>query len=273
MTKKRKNRLFSNITEERLDEIINEEMGIASEVEKTSDAIYNFIKLGITEFPLNNNFKVVYSENVPYNGFSKEENTLYLKNDKSNSDTDLKNAIYHEVEHMWQIINKNGPLSNNIYQTATLGAIHETGDYQAICQAYYFSRRFEIDAFCNGIYGEERESPFYGSYEEFISQTNFKGLFKKYQELLDYFSNNKLDDNLFAKSWKLFLFRTKQDANKGPKQIIKWLESGYDYLKRKSARIYNLVISGNKKSWNELTLMEQWFYKRIKAEQRHDGDF
>lgn len=261
------NNIFST---DRAKAILQEEMGIAKQVVAYSNEIFDKIKKGEASFVLDNGVIVEYGNIEGLCGYSKDNNTLYISKDESATDFLLKSQISHEVEHMWQVMNKRGGLSTSPYQVAIDGIKRGYGSYQAICLLYYYSRKFEIDAFCNGVYASEYGADCYETFEEFVKNTELGQIFSRYQYLQNYFSDIEFEEPEFKWSWNTFCTKSNIKPKGEPKAIIlKLLLKGYDYLLKKSARIYSMLISENRNKKEKLTEEQLKGHQKLTAAARH----
>ena len=254
---------FKNISLNEVKTILNEEMGIANEVVKLSNEAYNCIKSGKNKCVLSNGVKFEYGDFDGYSGYSAIKNKIQIDKSVNLTDSVLKDSISHEIEHMWQVLNKKSGLHTQPYEVAIDGMRRGYGAYQAISMLYYYSRRFEIDAYCNGVYGSEQGKSYYGTFEDFIDFTNLDGIFKTYNMLFAFFTEDTFNSSEFAYAWKEFVKRSKLKPNlDGKKVVLKLLKNGYRYLLRKSARLYSLIVSQNSKKWEDLSDFEKMEYNR-----------
>lgn len=190
---------------EQIDNIINEELGIADEVVKLSDIIeknvYDNINKGITEKVFNVktelsdvNVDFVYKEfNTPeealnwmnetgrYDGYSYETNTIYLGlyfiGGVMNT-FDINDTIMHECSHYWECKNAGGTVHTDTYDTIYQGTKNRNPVISTICELLYYSNRNEITAFVNGTFSSAmKKNKKYVNYIEFIKENGINDLY------------------------------------------------------------------------------------------------
>ena len=193
------------LLEEQIDNIINEELGIADEVVKLSDLIekkvYGYLNNGITEKIFNVktelsdvNVDFVYKEfNAPedaltwinetgrYDGYSYETNTIYLGlyfiGGVMNT-FDVSDTIMHECSHYWECKNAGRTIHTDVYDAIYQGIRNRNPVISTICELLYYSNRNEISAFVNGTFSSAmKKNKKYENYIEFIQDNEINDLY------------------------------------------------------------------------------------------------
>lgn len=238
------------LTEEKLRTIVQEELGVALKVKEIGTEIYNRIKLeqnnGDVKVDDNSNLHFIYQDNYK-NGYSKNDNTVYISKGFNNNDRELKNTIFHEVEHYWQTKNANKNFGeDNVYQVCVNGFDDDYYYYSCFCKAYYYCKKFEIDARCNGVYGEYRWKPKYkGNFEDFLKENELGqyliilSRIKKLANTLDY------NDDKVKFSIDRFIKNTGLKIDNFRKWFQNTSNNAYEYLYRQAVRIFTNITTLN----------------------------
>lgn len=198
------------VLEEKVIQIINEELGIADEVSTLSNIIekklMSFINNGVYEqnfivdtklSKLNVSYVMKNFDNemdanmwVAYDrgndGYSYRDNTIYLSIFSINGDVDydsLIDTIQHECTHYWEMKNMGRDLYNSDYQTVVDGIRNKNPYVSLTYSVIYYSNKNEINAFVNGSLASSlKKNIQYRNYKEFIEDNSVN---EAYSELTD----------------------------------------------------------------------------------------
>ena len=258
------------ITEEQLNKILTEELGIAKEVSKASKELkkelflniekndkgaFDFIDFkvlyNVFRFKTEEEFYYWYDKNFNklVNGYSKNDNLLRLSIIVINNNfnvSSLNDIIQHELEHYYQSKMAGYSFGGSSYNNA----YHKMNDYNSyikyISRIEYFSKHFEIDAFVNGAYFASEDLNI-TSYDSFIEQTDLKNIKKSLIEAFNFFKDIKFE-GMFFNEMLVFIkkngyYKNCEDYNKLRKKICEKCKKAYNYFLRKSTRAYALIKS------------------------------
>ena len=259
----------------KLQHFLKEEMGIANEVNRISAEIENKLlqeidildddkegvfhvdelkvkwKLFILDKNINFNDWYLQNYNEYINGYSYDENTLYITILKINNSIDMmeiRDSIQHEVEHYYQTKNNKGTFSTDKYQKAIDNFDSNNLYLSYFSKLIYFSKKFEIDAYVNGAYNAIKHTKI-KSYEEFLEKTNLGKLQELLMDISEVFQNLRLNTLEFY-TLKDFIIKNKfisfSDDKKLKKRLIKLSQDSYDYFLKKTARAWVLIDRKNK---------------------------
>ena len=256
------------ITEEQLNFIINEELGIAKKVSELSEKLKNELFYQI-EKKDNNSFefediKVVYNvyrfsnqenfytwfDNNPtkyINGYSYSKKTLFLTiiniNNRFNI-ASLNDIIQHELEHYYQSKMAGHSFGKTSYNNAYL-KYHDFNDYiRYISRIEYFSKHFEIDGWVNGAYFAAKELDII-DYNSFIESTDLKEIKMSLKNAYNFFKNVKFD-GMFFDEMLLFIkknhyYKNCNDLKNLRNKICEKCKKTYRYFIKKSSRAFALL--------------------------------
>ena len=198
------------VLENKVNRIINEELGIADEVSNLTNIIEKKLMDLIKNNVYENNFtvKTKLSElSVEYvlndfeneneanmwiayersnDGYSYRNNTLYVSIVSINGNIDyneLSDTIQHECTHYWEMKNMKKDLYNSDYQTVVDGIRNKNPYVSLTYSVIYYSNKNEIKAFVNGSFSSAmRKRTQYNSYKDFIKDNSVN---EAYSELID----------------------------------------------------------------------------------------
>lgn len=256
------------ITEEQLNMVLQEELGIAREVtklcmdlkqilynkiEEAPEGEFNFLDIKVkyhvysfnSEQDFWNWFQVEPSLYI--NGYSYKDKLLILTiiNINGNYNVSMLNdTIQHELEHYYQTKNAKKSFVSSSYKNA----FNKMDDYNLyikwIYNLEYYSKKFEIDAIVNGAYAVAKDKEL-SDFNAFIEETELKDVKEKLYNIFDFFNNIKFD-GLFYNEMIGFiltndLYKNCKDVSKLRKCILNKCQNAYDYFIRKSSRAYTLI--------------------------------
>lgn len=259
------------LSEERIKQIITEELGVAQEVVSLANKIYSEIcrlleegvnkrvfnvKTGKSD--VNVDFFSHTFENVDEyytwvkngwpNGYSYKQNTIFLnfisiKN--TSSDEDLYDTIQHECEHYWESKNKGAAISTDRYQNIIDGIQNRNPIVNYFCKVFYYCNKHEIDAFVNGAYASAMEKKKkYETYKDFILDNSTRELYftlKNFRRhLLKYDYNNLLFAAAMGFLSKKKIFYIGNNLEKSLEKLEKYVTKYYNYLIRQIGKVYSL---------------------------------
>lgn len=266
------------ITEEQFNTLLNEELGIAKNVVIISDRIekivYPFLnsnKLNHSEQVLND-LKLVLSKhyfnnideyNNSYydnpenfkNGFSKDDNTIYLQFiiiDDALCIDNIENTIQHEVEHYWQCKNKKTPISTNHYQELVKLIDNNNPYISTIAEIIFLSKKFEIDAEINGAFAELKTKDKIKTISDVLDNTEVGKLYEKLKNIK--ISINSWDYNSYIVKYSFNIINlNKQVRGERKKNITKnylnkLLDNTIEYFIYKIGRMLSLHIQQKNKN-------------------------
>lgn len=257
------------LTEEQLNIIIQEELGIAREVSKGSselkNKLYSYIAEGDNEGEFNFldikikykvfNFKDIeefydwydnhYKEVI--NGYSYNDKILYLsiiKIDGTHDAASLNDTIQHELEHYYQCKMAGKSFGKPVYGKVVnkMNDFNEYIKYLSIIE--YYSNHIEIDACVNGAYFSVKDIKL-KDYNSFIENSELKYIKEKLLKAYNFFSNIPFK-GIFFDSMIIFikengLYKDCENVVKLRNKILdKWLYT-YNYFIKKSSRAYALI--------------------------------
>ena len=257
------------MTESQLRYIINEELGIANKVREISNELWTKYRKRELSGTLNCglDYEIVFDNSIngSIGSYSNEENKIVVKiNPYYSENEDIYNSIFHEIEHYWQTKNANKSFGNNAtYQMAykilaSDGSINLEKDktlqiqpdidfdIRMICKIYYFTRKFEIDAYCNGIYGEFQGKKYYKTINDFMREDCVYGIINEYKTLTTYANNFTTTNKTQNKALNFFVNNIAKLGNKPEKLIKSTTINAYNYLMYKLPRIYTKIINDSK---------------------------
>lgn len=258
------------ISEERLKEIIKEELGIAKEVieltkiiedklnlflkskkEKTIIKLKDDLKLNLKKFnftsysELNDWLKLNYKE--VKDGFSFERKTVYLTIILVNGycDTDeIHDTIQHEVHHYFQAKKSGKSFSSEKYQEVVRNINSDNEYIKYLNQILYFKSKFELEGWINGAYNSFKNKPI-TTYNNFIENTELYKIKNILKDVFLFFKNDSFN------SWYFNSFLVYINKNKLYKEtldlkelriaILNDCQYTYDMFIRKSSRAFALL--------------------------------
>lgn len=259
------------VLEDKVNKIINEELGIADEVSNLTNIIekklMNLIKNNVYE----NNFtvKTKFSElSVEYalkdfeneneanmwivygrgnDGYSYRNNTLYISIVSINGNIDyngLADTIQHECTHYWEMKSMGKDLYNSNYQDVING-IRDRNEYVSMTYSViYYSHKNELNAFVSGAYASAmRKKRQYRNYKEFIIDNGISEPYNELKDAIDRMSNIDIEHDI------LFEFAANKigcDKNYLAEFIKNTAEFGMDYLLKRVGKAYTLYLKNSK---------------------------
>lgn len=255
------------ISEEKLEKIIKEELGIAKEVIELTkiieDKIDSFLKskkrkiiiqltddlkLNLKSFNfesyenLNEWLKLNYKK--VKNGFSFNKKTIYLTiilvNRVCNVD-EISDIIQHEVHHYFQAKKSGKSFNSEKYQKVSMNINSENEYIKYLSRILYFKSKFELEGWINGAYNAFKNKPI-TTYNSFIENTD---LFKIKNTLKDaylFFKNDSFNSWYFN-SFLIFINKNKLygetlNLKELRYAILNDCEYTYDMFIRKSSRAF-----------------------------------
>ena len=256
------------ITEEKLNYIINEELGIAKKVSELSEKLKKQLFYQIEKND-NNSFefediKVVYNvyrfsnhesfytwfDNNPtkyINGYSYHKKTLFLTiiniNNRFNI-ASLNDIIQHELEHYYQSKMAGHSFGTTSYNNAYLKYYDFNAYIKHISRIEYFSKHFEIDGWVNGAFFAAKELEI-TDYNSFIELTDLKEIKSSLKNAYNFFKNIDFD-GMFFDEMLLFIkknnyYRNCGDLKKLRNKICEKCKKTYQYFIKKSSRAFALL--------------------------------
>lgn len=259
------------LTEEQIKYLIEEERGIAKKVveltnkiERTIQSInpnpfqsYQFkiddllINFMLTSFKTLNDGYKWYLENKRNDGYSFDENCLYLTliyvNNECNY-SDFRNTIQHEVEHYWQCKNVGKKINNNRYNIITKESLYSDNPIISyICKLLYYSFEFEIDAYVNGAYNEAiKSNQIYNNYKDYIYNTGLKDIYTILKNSAQNLEKYSIENLYFLSSINYLKSVGVFSKTLTPQQIIKKIEKktneSFNYLIKQIGKTFSLYI-------------------------------
>lgn len=259
--------------EEQIDNIINEELGIANEVVKLSNTIeqeiYSLINKGIRRMVFNVKTKfsdvnvdyayeefydkeslVQWVEQRGYDGYSYQTNTIYLSIYSLNGSFniyDLNDTIMHECNHYWECKKYGKNQYTDRYGTITRGISNWNPCISKICNILYFCDKHEINSFVNGTYSNAMfKRAKYDTYKEFIADNGVNEIY------LILKNSEKIVRGLKAKEDVLFFLAALWLVNCGVlnckvedvcDEVIKIAKQAYNYLLIRIGKAYALYVA------------------------------
>lgn len=257
------------ITEEQLNKIINEELGISKEVSKNSKELqkilfdsfenkkngyFSFLDINVNyktySFDMEKDFYEWYENNFDklINGYSFSDKMLYLTfieiNGMIYNLSFIIDTIQHELEHYYQTKMAGHSFSKDSYYNA-YNSLNDYNMYiKNISLIEYYGSHFEIDAFVNGAYAVAKTLDI-DNYNSFIEKTDLKIIRKSLKEAYSFFKNIPFK-GLFFTQMLFFIQKNKYYTNINNHKLLrkkicdKCIES-YKYFVRKTSRAYALI--------------------------------
>ena len=257
------------VLEEKISNIINEELGIANEVINLTNLIEKKLTSFITSEVYEKEFSVkteLSDLNVNYvmknfdnetdanmwiayergnDGYSYRDNTIYLSIVSINGDIDyvtLSDTIQHECTHYWEMKNMHRDLYNSDYQDVINGIRNKNPYVSLTYSVIYYSNKNEINAFVSGSFASamKKRTP-YKNYKEFINDNSVGEIYSELSDALTTISNIDVDEDVLFDSAamrigcdKYYLAEfIKNAANVGLNYLIKRVGKAYAlYMER-----------------------------------------
>lgn len=258
------------ITEEKINLIIQEELGIAKEVlcvtkdiesvlktffknklkhakEQIKDDLYvditcyNFDNYGQLNAWLNSN----YSKYINGYSFSKQTIFLTILSVKNMFDTEeLLDTIQHEVHHYYQAKKSGKTFSTEKYQNIALYMNSDNEYVKFLTSIHYFKHNFELEAWINGAFNAFKNKRI-TTYKDFINNSELFKIDNVLKNAYTFFSNASFND-WEVKQMLVFiknntLYKNINDLKFLRKEILKDCKKTYDIFVRKSSRAYALL--------------------------------
>lgn len=265
----------TKLLEEQIDNIINEELGIADEVVKLSDLIekkvYCYLNNGITEKTFNVktglsdvNVDFVYKDFKTteeamdwinesgrfFDGYSYDTNTIYLSlyfvGGVMNT-FDVTDTITHECNHYWECKKAGRTMHTDVYTTIYNGIRNRNPVISTICNLLYYSNRVEINAFVNGTFSTalSKKNKKYANYKEFIKDNGINELYVFLKNSQKTLSKYDTDNPYFfsAAYWLVGNGVLHCDVNNVLPTLKMITNKSYNYLIKKISKAYALYMA------------------------------
>lgn len=258
------------LTEQKINEIIEEELGIAndalelaSKIEgeiyrrcETSNAFTFVVNDSLTVDFLYKNFDTAeefsewYDKTRRKSGYSYSENTMYINlliiGDQFHYE-ELTDTIQHECLHYIECLKKGGPISTDKYQSIVNGIDNRNPVISTLCRVLYFANKNEINAYVNGTYASAmKKKKEYPTYKDFVADNSVNDAYttlKNSGKILEKYNRN---NPLFLTAMMYLIARgiiepcSLDDAKA---HIYKQAATAYKYLIRKIGMAYSLYRS------------------------------
>lgn len=258
------------ITEEKLNLIIQEELGIAKEVLSITKDIETVLKIffknklkhikeqikddlyvDITYYNfdsynhLNDWLNLNYRKNV--NGYSYSQQTIFLTILSVNNmfDTEeILDTIQHEVHHYFQTKKSGKTFSTEKYQNIALNVNSDNEYVKYLTSIHYFKHNFELEAWINGAFNAFKNKRI-TTYKDFINNSELFKIDDVLKKAYNFFSHASFND-WEVKQMLVFiknnnLYKNIDDLKILRKEILKNCKKVYDIFVRKSSRAYALL--------------------------------
>lgn len=280
------------LTEEQVRYLMNEDLGIAKEVVKLTNIIekdiYTLLEKNIKEkkfrvatemsdlyvdfmfkyFNSTDEFYVWHSKTHRNNGYSFEENTLYLTVLQFGNKIDyydLTDTIQHECSHYWECKMKNKPISTDRYQDIIKGMSNNNPIVAYLCKILYYCNKNEINSFVNGAYASAmKKKKEYKTYKDFIYDNLISDLYSTLKNSYDNISKYNSQNTLFITAcWYLInhnIIKNYENFDKTKKYFQTVSKNGFKYLIRKVGMAYSLYMV---KMEEEREKERDWKFKEI----------
>lgn len=274
------------LLKEQIDNIINEELGIADEVIKLSDLIekkiYQLLNNGTWEEVFNvktdlSEVNVDFAYNdfattsdaimwIKYNrgndGYSYKTNTIYITLVSVNgymNDYDLADTIQHECTHYWELKNRGEDTYNSVYEKVVQGVNSRNPVLELMCSILYYSNKGELNAFVNGTYASAmKKKTKYESYNEFIADNQVNDIYEVLKDAKSLIEEKNQPLIFSASFWIVSNGILNCEIDDVPNKIIKIANNSFNYLMKKIGRAYAFYC----KKLEEYE--EQMMHQRIK---------
>lgn len=258
------------ITEEKLNLIIQEELGIAKEVLSITKDIEAVLKtffknklkhikeqikddlyVDITYYNfdsynhLNDWLNLHYRKNV--NGYSYSQQTIFLTILSVNNmfDTEeILDTIQHEVHHYFQTKKSGKTFSTEKYQNIALNVNSDNEYVKYLTSIHYFKHNFELEAWINGAFNTFKNKRI-TTYKDFIYNSELYKIDDVLKKAYNFFSHASFNE-WEVKQMLVFiknngLYKNINDLIFLRKDILNDCEKTYDIFVRKSSRTYALL--------------------------------
>ena len=260
--------------EEQIDNIINEELGIADEVVRLASLIerqvYSLIGQGVNEKTFNvktelSDVNVDYTfkefnteeelvswfkETRRYDGYSYQENTIYLsiymlggKLDKIN----LNDTIMHECNHYWECKKSGKDQYNDVYDIITNGISNWNPCISTMCEILYYCDEHEINSYVNGTYSTAiKKKKHYDGYRQFISDNGINELYSMLKNAEKTINGYKQENSTYyflAEFWFVNNGIFDCETNEVGDKIISITKYAYNYLIKRIGKAFALYTA------------------------------
>lgn len=161
----------------------------------------------------------------------KEINLNCLMMDGEIQENTLSDSIYHELEHSYQMIKKNGELMGDkeLYSLAAEHLSDSDEMVQTCARIIYYGKNEEINAFANGLYGYIKNAVNLGySTKQIIDSSDIKQICTGLREWAEYVRLNAEDENM-KRACDLFKCT--------PLKMYKKAEKSFKYAIRQMGRV------------------------------------
>ena len=255
------------ISEEVINNAINEELGIANEVTKLAGIIekklFSFIKQGFIDFVFevkteNSQLSVDYSlrrfnnekEALEWtdfgrggDGYSYGANTMFLSLAVINNKFDynrLTDTIHHECSHYWEMKNMGKDLYTEYYQEIINGTRSRNKYINLMSYVVYYSSKNEINSFVNGSYSSAmKKKKIYRNYKEFIEDNSVIEPYEEFKTAIKEMSKVNVDTDTML---ELAAMKLGCDKNYLVEFIYDTAEYGLKYLLQRIGKAYSLYM-------------------------------
>ena len=260
--------------EEQIDNIINEELGIADEVVRLANLIerqvYSLIGQGVNEKTFNvktelSDVNVDYTfkefnteeelvswfkETRRYDGYSYQENTIYLSIcmlDGKLDKIDLNDTIMHECNHYWECKKSGKTAYNDVYDIITNGISNWNPCISTLCEILYYCDEHEINSFVNGTYSTAmKKKKHYNSYKQFIADNSVNKpylLLRNAEKTIKEFEQESNTYYFLAEFWFINNGIFDCETNEVGDKIILVARYAYNYLIKRIGKAFALYTA------------------------------
>lgn len=264
----------NRILEEQIENVINEELGIADEVIKLTNLIekqvYSLIGQGVNEKTFNvktelSDVNVDYTfkefntkeelvswfnETRRYDGYSYKENTIYLSIymlDGKLDKIDLNDTIMHECNHYWECKKSGKDQYNDVYGIITNGISNRNPCISTLCEILYYCDEHEINSFVNGTYSTAmKNKKHYNSYKQFIADNSVNKpylLLRNAEKTINRYKRENVVYYLLAEFWFVNNGIFDCETNEVGDKIISITKYAYNYLIKKIGKAFALYTT------------------------------
>lgn len=259
------------VLEEKVNHVINEELGIANEVVNLEKIIeqklIDYINNGMYENKFTvttelSNLEVSYvfknfnnefeadtwvSNERGYDGYSYRDNTIYMSIVAIRGEIDfneLADTIQHECTHYWEMKNMHRDLYNSDYQDVINGMGNKNPYVSLAYSVIYYSNKNEINAFVSGSFSSAmKKGTQYADYMDFIEDNS---VYEVYSELTDALESMKRIDVENDVMFESAAMRIGCDKYYLADFIQHAAEIGLKYLIKRVGKAYALYIDKTK---------------------------
>lgn len=255
------------LLKEQIDNVINEELGIADETTNLENIIEqklaDYISKGVYEdnfsvetelsnlnvsfvfknFDDENEANLWLANERGYDGYSYRDNTIYLSIVGIKGDinfNDLADTIQHECTHYWEMKNMQKDLYNSDYQDVVNGIRNKNPYVSLTYSVIYYSNKNEINAFVNGSFASAmKKKAKYNGYKEFIKDNSISDVYSELYKALKMIKSVDIENDIFFESAAM---RIGCDKYYLADFIKSAAEIGMKYLLKQVGKAYSLYV-------------------------------